>query len=83
MSINSTSSKDERIHQKMSPWILNHLWLIPAVPFAASLMILSLSNPRRRSAAALAVAGQVAALALSLRLSKRSARLGDNGVELG
>src|ERR1700746_196123 len=49
----------------MSPWILNHLWLIPAVPFAASLIILSLSNPRRRSAAALAVTGQVAALAMS------------------
>ena len=50
----------------MSAWILNHLWLIPAVPFAASLIILSLSNPRRRSAAAVAVAGQVAALALSI-----------------
>src|SRR4029077_16750478 len=50
----------------MSPWILNHLWLIPAVPFAASLMILSLSTPRRRSAAALAVAGQVAAFTLSI-----------------
>jgi NADH-quinone oxidoreductase subunit L len=50
----------------MSPWILNHLWLIPAVPFAASLIILSLSKPRRRSAAALAVAGQVASLALSI-----------------
>jgi NADH-quinone oxidoreductase subunit L len=50
----------------MSAWILNHLWLIPAVPFAASLIILSLSNLRRRSAAAVAVAGQVAALALSI-----------------
>ena len=50
----------------MNAWILNHLWLIPAVPFAASLIILSLSNLRRRSAAALAVAGQVAALALSI-----------------
>ena len=50
----------------MSAWILNHLWLIPAVPFAASLIILSLSNSRRRSAASFAVAGQVAALALSI-----------------
>ena len=50
----------------MSAWVLNHLWLIPAVPFAASLIILSLSSPRRRSAAAVAVAGQVAALALSI-----------------
>src|SRR5437773_9551299 len=46
--------------------ILDYLWLIPAVPFAASLIILSLPNPRRRSAATLAVAGQVAALALSV-----------------
>jgi len=46
--------------------IIHYLWLIPAVPFAASLIILSLPNTRRRSAAALAVAGQVAALALSM-----------------
>src|SRR5262249_41207167 len=46
--------------------IIHYLWLIPAVPFAASLIILSLPNTRRRSAAALAVAGQVAALALSI-----------------
>src|SRR6478672_7073058 len=50
----------------MSLWILNHLWLIPAVPIAASLIILSLPNTQRRSAAALAVAGQVAVLALSV-----------------
>ena len=45
----------------MRPWFLDYLWLIPAVPFAASLAILSLSNTRRRNAAALAVAGQIAA----------------------
>src|SRR5881409_1075133 len=50
----------------MSALILNYLWLIPVVPFAASLIILSLPNPRRRSAATLAVAGQGAALALSI-----------------
>src|ERR1044071_7389984 len=50
----------------MNVWILNHLWLIPGVPFAASLIILSLPNARHRSAAALAVAGQVATLALSV-----------------
>jgi len=50
----------------MIPRILDYLWLIPAVPFAASLVILSLSNTRRKSAAALAIAGQVAALALCL-----------------
>src|SRR5438034_2696489 len=50
----------------MSRWIIDHLWLIPAVPFAASLVILSLSSARRKSAAALAVAGQIAALAMSV-----------------
>ncbi|MEY2487653.1 MAG: NADH-quinone oxidoreductase subunit [Verrucomicrobiota bacterium] len=46
-------------------WILQSLWLIPAVPLAASLAILSLGNSRRASAAALAIGGQIAALALS------------------
>jgi len=49
----------------MSRWITDHLWLIPAVPFAASLLILSLPNKRRGGAAILAVAGQIAALAMS------------------
>ena len=45
---------------------MHYLCLIPAVPFAASLIILSLPNARRGSAATLAVTGQVAALALSV-----------------
>jgi proton-translocating NADH-quinone oxidoreductase chain L len=49
----------------MSRWINDHLWLIPAVPLAASLAILSLPNRRHKAAAALAVAGQIAALAMS------------------
>ena len=47
-------------------WIVTSLWLIPAVPFAASLIILSLANSRRSAAAALAIIGQIAALALSI-----------------
>jgi NADH-quinone oxidoreductase subunit L len=47
-------------------WIVDHLWMIPGVPLAASLVILSLSNARRKSAAALAVIGQVLALAMSV-----------------
>ena len=47
-------------------WIVDHLGLIPAIPFAASLVILSLSNAQRKSGAALAVIGQVLALALSI-----------------
>jgi len=50
----------------MNSWIITWLWLIPAAPFVASLIILSLSNGRRRSAAALAVIGQSLALALSI-----------------
>src|SRR6266542_109187 len=50
----------------MNSWIVSHLWLIPAVPFAGSLIILSLSNARRKSAAALALFGQALALALSI-----------------
>src|SRR5881296_550423 len=50
----------------MNTWFVPYLWLIPAAPFAASLVILSLSNARRKSAAALAVAGQALALAMSM-----------------
>ncbi|PYL63840.1 MAG: NADH-quinone oxidoreductase subunit L [Verrucomicrobia bacterium] len=49
----------------MSRWIIDHLWLICAVPFTASLVILSLPNGRHKSAATLAVAGQIAALVMS------------------
>jgi NADH-quinone oxidoreductase subunit L len=49
----------------MSRWIIDHLWLIPAVPFAASLAVLGLPNRRHQGAAALAVAGQIAALVMS------------------
>jgi NADH-quinone oxidoreductase subunit L len=50
----------------MSPWILPHLWLIPAIPLAASLLILSLNNSRHRVAAATAVLAQIAAFILSI-----------------
>jgi NADH-quinone oxidoreductase subunit L len=50
----------------MNPGITNNLWLLPAVPFAAALVILGSAKSRRKTAAALAVAGQVAVLALSI-----------------
>src|SRR6266481_4558844 len=50
----------------MNSWIITCLWLIPAAPFAASLIILSLSKARRKSAAALAVIGQLLALVLAI-----------------
>src|SRR5881398_3110560 len=50
----------------MSSWIVSNLWLIPAVPLAASLVVLSLANPQRSIAALLAIFGQVIAFVLSL-----------------
>jgi NADH-quinone oxidoreductase subunit L len=49
----------------MTSWIVTNLWLIPAVPLAASLVILSFAESRRAAAAALAIIGQIIALALS------------------
>ena len=50
----------------MSAQILDRLWLIPAVPFAAALVILSLGKSRRKSAAVLAIGGQIVVLAISI-----------------
>jgi len=50
----------------MTRGIVTNLWLIPAVPLAASLIILSLANSRRSAGAVFAIIGQVAALALSI-----------------
>jgi NADH-quinone oxidoreductase subunit L len=49
----------------MNPGMVGNLWLFPTVPFAAALVALSLSNVRRKTAAALAIAGQVAVFAMS------------------
>jgi NADH-quinone oxidoreductase subunit L len=50
----------------MNSWIITYLWLIPAVPLAASLLILGLGRSRRTDAAALAIIGQIVALALAV-----------------
>jgi NADH-quinone oxidoreductase subunit L len=50
----------------MTSWIVAHIWLIPAVPMIASLVVLSLSCSWRKSAAGLAVAGQIIALLLAV-----------------
>ena len=47
-------------------WLVTNLWLIPAAPLAISLVILSLANSRRKSAAGLALTGQIVPLALSI-----------------
>src|ERR1700736_773090 len=50
----------------MTHWILTNLWLTPAAPLAASLIILSLASSRRNTASGLAIVGQIVALALSI-----------------
>src|SRR5881409_2893189 len=81
----------------MTRGIVANLWVIPAVPLAASLIILSLANSRRNAAATLAIFGQIVALALSilafsLTLQTHSFRsvhnftwftFGENGLRIG
>jgi NADH-quinone oxidoreductase subunit L len=50
----------------MSSWFIAHIWLIPAVPFAASLSILCVAVRNHKTAAVLAIGGQVLALVLSI-----------------
>jgi NADH-quinone oxidoreductase subunit L len=50
----------------MNPGIVSNLWLFPAVPFAAAVVSLGLSNSRRKSAAVLAIGGQIVVLAISI-----------------
>jgi NADH-quinone oxidoreductase subunit L len=50
----------------MNLWIVDYLWLVPAVPLAASLLILTFAGSRSKGAAALAIIGQLAALILSV-----------------
>jgi NADH-quinone oxidoreductase subunit L len=50
----------------MISWATANFWLIPLLPLAVSLLILSLSRSRRTAAFALAVAGQVAAVSLAI-----------------
>src|SRR5688572_1004410 len=50
----------------MNPWIVEHLWLVPALPLAASLLILAFAKNRGPAAAAIAIVGQFAALVLAV-----------------
>jgi len=50
----------------MTPWIVNHLWLVPGAPLLASLLILCFSGSKRTDTLVFAIAGQVAALAFAL-----------------
>jgi NADH-quinone oxidoreductase subunit L len=50
----------------MNPGIVSNLWLLPAVPFAAAVVILSLGKSGRKSAVVLAIGGQIVVLAISI-----------------
>jgi len=50
----------------MTPWIVSNLWIVPAVPLAASVLILALGRSRPRTAAAAAIAGQGIAFCLAI-----------------
>ena len=50
----------------MISWLASNVWLIPAVPLAASLLILFVSGANRKAAVSLAIIGQIVAFALSI-----------------
>jgi NADH-quinone oxidoreductase subunit L len=50
----------------MNPGIVSNLWVLPAVPIAAAVVILSLGKSCRKSAAVVAIAGQIVVLAISI-----------------
>jgi len=50
----------------MTSWAASNFWLIPLLPLAASLLILTLGKTRRSAAFALAVLGQIAALTVAV-----------------
>src|SRR5712671_4518819 len=50
----------------MNSWITNNVWLIPAAPIVAALLILGFGKSARLASSAVAVLGQVAALTLSI-----------------
>jgi NADH-quinone oxidoreductase subunit L len=50
----------------MTLWIVTYLWLIPAIPLAASFMILAFGPSRRAEAATFAIMGQIAAFAMAV-----------------
>src|SRR5437016_2884174 len=50
----------------MNSWITTNVWLIPAAPLVASILILAFGKVARRAAAAVAILGQIGALAMSI-----------------
>src|SRR6267143_838169 len=50
----------------MNSWITTNVWLIPAAPLVASILILAFGKAARPAAAAVAIIGQIAALTMSI-----------------
>jgi NADH-quinone oxidoreductase subunit L len=50
----------------MNSWITSNVWLIPAAPIVASLLILAFGKAARRAAGPVAILGQMAALTMSI-----------------
>jgi NADH-quinone oxidoreductase subunit L len=50
----------------MNSWITSNVWLIPAAPIVAALLILGFGKSARLASSAVAVLGQIAALTLSI-----------------
>src|SRR5213594_3355736 len=50
----------------MNSWITSNVWLIPAAPMVAALLILAFGKAARRAAAPFAVIGQLTALTMSI-----------------
>ncbi|HEY4285404.1 MAG TPA: hypothetical protein VGM62_20275, partial [Chthoniobacterales bacterium] len=50
----------------MTDLVVNNIWIVAAIPLAASLAILGLAGKRRGPSAALAIIGQIGALVMSL-----------------
>jgi NADH-quinone oxidoreductase subunit L len=81
----------------MSSWAVDHLWLVPSIPFAAAILILSFTKGKGKAAAGVAIAGQlatfiVAVLALVPTLQSPAYRVfhnftwftfGDQAIRLG
>src|SRR5216110_1171968 len=55
-----------RSSQRMNSWITTNVLLIPAAPLGASILILAFGKAARRAAAAVAILGQIGALAMSI-----------------
>src|SRR5207244_1804801 len=58
--------RSARSTQRMNSWITSNVWLIPAAPILAALLILAFGKAARRAAAPFAVIGQLTVLTMSI-----------------